>query len=55
MTDSINLKNSHLFLTAGSDIDVIIHPLKDAFDVTRLVYQRNFNDGSEIRLPQTKT
>jgi DNA-binding CsgD family transcriptional regulator len=50
MTDSINLKNSHLFLTASPDIDEIIHPLKDAFGVTSIVYQRNFNDGSEIRL-----
>lgn len=40
----------HIFLTSSSEIDVIIKPLKDFFGFTSFVYQKNFLDGSEIRL-----
>src|SRR5579863_6131385 len=45
----INLKR-HYFLTSSAEIDAIIQPLKDFFGITSFVYQKNFLDGSEIRL-----
>ena len=50
MSNIVDIKNSHLFLASSADVDAIIHPLKTHFGVTSVVYQRNFNDGSEIRL-----
>lgn len=42
--------NTHIFLTSSAEVDEIIKPLKEFFGLTSFVYQRNFNDGSEIRL-----
>lgn len=50
MSDSIHLKHSHILLASSSEVDAICRPLKEAFNVTSFVYQRNFNDGSEIKL-----
>ncbi|HVV68178.1 MAG TPA: hypothetical protein VHE99_03950 [Gammaproteobacteria bacterium] len=38
------------FVHTHSDIDSIIQPLKDFFGITSFVYQKNFLNGSEIRL-----
>ncbi len=40
----------HFFLTSSDKIDEIVRPLKDYFGITSFVFQKNFNDGSEIRL-----
>jgi DNA-binding CsgD family transcriptional regulator len=45
----IELTNHH-FLTSSNEVDEIIKPLKNFFGVTSFVYQKNFLDGSEIRL-----
>ncbi len=37
-------------LALAPDIDNICQPLKQHFDVVSMVYHKNFNDGSEIRL-----
>jgi DNA-binding CsgD family transcriptional regulator len=50
MSDVIRIKDSHYFLTSASDVDTILHPLKTHLGVTSLVYQRNFTNGTEIRL-----
>lgn len=50
MSDSIKIKDSHFFLTSHQEVDAIVHPLKEHFGVTSVVYQSNFNDGSELRL-----
>jgi DNA-binding CsgD family transcriptional regulator len=50
MKNTFTLKESHILLTSSPDIDAIIQPLKQQFGMTSLVYQRNFTDGSEIRL-----
>jgi DNA-binding CsgD family transcriptional regulator len=50
MTQFINLKDNHFFLTSHAEVDAILQPLKQHFGVTSLVYQRNYLDGSEIRL-----
>ncbi len=42
--------NKHIFLNSHQAIDQIIQPLKDFFGITSFIYQKNFNDGSEIRL-----
>ncbi len=42
--------NKHFFITTSGKIDEIIKPLRDYFGLTSFVYQKNFNDGSEIRL-----
>lgn len=42
--------NKHIFLTSYHEVDEIIAPLKDFFGITSFVYQKNFDDGSEIRL-----
>jgi DNA-binding CsgD family transcriptional regulator len=42
--------NKHFFITSHKEVDEIIKPLKEYFDLTSFVYQKNFNDGSEIRL-----
>lgn len=50
MSMIINIKESHPFFTSANDVDMILRPLKESFNISSLVYQRNFNDGSEIRL-----
>jgi DNA-binding CsgD family transcriptional regulator len=42
--------NKHIFITSTQEINQIIQPLKEFFGLTSFVYQKNFNDGSEIRL-----
>lgn len=42
--------NNHLLFTSKQEIDQISKPLKDHFGITSVIYQKNFNDGSEIRL-----
>ncbi len=42
--------DTHIFLTSSAEVDELIKPLKEYFGLTSFVYQRNFNDGSEIRL-----
>jgi DNA-binding CsgD family transcriptional regulator len=44
----IDLK--HYFLTSSTEVNAIVKPLKDFFGITSFVYQKNFLDGSEIRL-----
>lgn len=46
---SLNPEN-HFFLTSSGLVDQIVKPLKDHFGLTSFVYQKTFNDGSEIRL-----
>ena len=40
----------HIFITSSKQINQIIKPLTDYFGLTSFVYQKNYNDGSEIRL-----
>jgi hypothetical protein len=44
------LDKNHIFLTSHQDIDTICAPLKENFGITSLVYHKNYNDGSEIKL-----
>ena len=46
----IILPDHHIFVSTSSQVDEIIAPLKAHFGLTSFVYQKNFNDGSEIRL-----
>jgi len=55
MNNSVNIKHSHFFLTSHQDVDDIARPLKEYLDVTSLVYQINYSDGSEIRLSNQPT
>lgn len=55
MTKSMGIHMSkqldqHYFLTSSAEVDAIIQPLKDHLGITSFVYQKNFLDGSEIRL-----
>jgi len=55
MSEPIIIKDSHFFLSTGQEIDSIANPLKEHLGVSSLVYQRNYNDGSEIRLTNQPT
>lgn len=45
----MQLSPNHLFLTAASDIDNIIAPLK-AYDITYFAYVKSYADGSRVLL-----
>lgn len=40
----------HLFFNSSSEINTLIQPLVKHFGLDSFVYQKNFDDGSEIRL-----
>ena len=44
------LDPQHFLFTSGVDVDQIIQPLKQYFGITSFIYQKNFDDGSEIKL-----
>ncbi len=44
------LPSSHFFFTSSQAVDAIIQPLKQYFGITSFIYQKNFDDGTEIRL-----
>lgn len=47
---SMKINDKHLFLTSCDDVDTISKPLAEHFGLTSIVYQRNYSDGSEVRL-----
>lgn len=49
-TPKIIIPDHHIFVNSSKQIDEIIAPLKAHFGLSSFVYQKNFNDGSEIRL-----
>lgn len=50
MSNSSLFANLSVALQASQAVDAIAKPLKEHLGVTSLVYAKNYNDGSEIRL-----
>lgn len=50
MTTETLFTNLAISLAASREIEEVARPLKEHFGVTSLVYGKNYNDGSEIRL-----
>ena len=44
------LPSSHFFFTSSQAVDAIVQPLKQYFGLSSFIYQKNFDDGTEIRL-----
>ena len=53
MTTETLFTNLAISLAASREVEEIARPLKEHFGVTSLVYGKNYNDGSEIRLYQS--
>lgn len=51
MKNSDNYKIKYqAYINKSADVAEICQPLRQHFDITSFVYQKNFNDGSDIRL-----
>ena len=50
MSNKCLFANLAISLASSPEIETIARPLKEHFGVTSLVYVKNYNDGSEIRL-----